>query len=224
MQLDPGCRAVCFDMDGTLLDTKVDYGRMTSLILDRLAEAGVPQELMDRSEGYKLNVDRAFVWMLKNKSPEEIQAVSDSISGTARDLEMERVGEARPFPGVPEMLAKLRSRGYRIGVLTRGCREYAETALRIAGISDLLDAVVARDDHPEVEAKPSPIAMRHMAEAVGVRPDEITYVGDHKMDWMCARDASAKFVAVTSGTFTKEQWLAEDPEMPVLNTCAELLD
>ena len=224
MQLDPGCRAVCFDMDGTLLDTKVDYGRMTSLILDRLAEAGVPQGLMDRSEGYKLNVDRAFVWMLKNKSPEDIQAVSDSISDTARDLEMERVSEARPFPGVPEMLAKLRSRGYRIGVLTRGCREYAETALRIAGISDLLDAVVARDDHPEAEAKPSPIAMRHMAEAVGVRPDEITYVGDHKMDWMCARDASAKFVAVTSGTFTREQWLAEDPEMPVLNTCAELLD
>jgi phosphoglycolate phosphatase len=74
------------------------------------------------------------------------------------------------------MLRELRSRGYRIGVLTRGCREYAETALRIAGISDLLDAVVARDDHPEVEAKPSPIAMRHMAEAVGVRPDEITYV------------------------------------------------
>ena len=211
-------------MDGTLLDTKVDYGRMTSLILDRLAEAGVPQGLMDRSEGYKLNVDRAFVWMLKNKSPEEIQEVSDSISGTARDLEMERVGEARPFPGVPEMLRKLRSRGYRIGVLTRGCREYAEAALGIAGISDLLDAIVARDDHPEAEAKPSPIAMRHMADAVGVRPEEITYVGDHKMDWMCARDASAKFVAVTSGTFTREQWHAENPEIPVLNTCAELLD
>ena len=215
-----GCRAVCFDMDGTLLDTKVDYGRMASLILERLAEAGVPQELLDGRKGYKFNVDRAFEWMMKNRSDSEIQEVSDSVAKAARDLEMERVDEARPFPGVPEMLAEIRAKGYRTGVLTRGCREYAETAMRIAGVDGYIDAMVCRDDYPEVDAKPSPVAMGHMADALGVRPDEILYVGDHKMDWMCARDASAKFVAVTSGTFTREQWLAEDPEMVILDDCS----
>ena len=79
-----GCRAVCFDMDGTLLDTKVDYGRMASLILERLAEAGVPQELLDGRKGYKFNVDRAFEWMMKNRSDSEIQEVSDSVAKAAR--------------------------------------------------------------------------------------------------------------------------------------------
>lgn len=224
MMLDPDCQAVCFDMDGTLLDTKVDYGRMGALIFDAVRGAGVPEDLIDESLGYKLNVDRAISWMLANRGPSEIQALSDSISGTARDIEMERVDEARPFPGVPEMLSSLRGAGYRIGVLTRGCREYAEAALRISGVMEYVDALVARDDHPESEAKPSPVAMRHMSEAIGVPCGRITYVGDHKMDWMCARDSSAKFVAVTSGTFTYEDWVAQSDELVILETCAGISD
>ena len=224
MKIGQEIRAICFDMDGTLLDTKVDYSRMTSLILGRLRKAGVPEELLDDSQGYKLSVDRAFVWMLRNKGGEEIQSISDSIASTARDLEMERVDEARPFPGVPEMLRTVRSKGYRIGVLTRGCREYAETALEISGINGLIDALVARDDHPEKEAKPNPVAMKHMADAVGVRTDEILYVGDHEMDWMCARDASSKFVGVESGTFTKANWADVDPDILILPTCAGITD
>ncbi len=224
MKLDPDCRAVCFDMDGTLLDTKVDYSRMSELIVDGLRGYGVPEELLEPQKGYKFNADRAFNWMYANASKETIQQAADSMAKVARDLEMERVDEARPFPGVPEMLKILKEKGYRIGVLTRGCREYAETALGISGVYGMLDGLVARDDYPEAEAKPNAIAMVHMAEAVGVAPEQITYVGDHRMDWMCARDASAKFVAVTSGTFTKENWAAEDPDLTVVPTCAALAD
>ncbi len=224
MKLDPGCRAVCFDMDGTLLDTKVDYSRMTELILNGLRRYGVPEELLDPKGGYKLNIDRAFVWMFDNKDKNTIQEASDSMARVARDREMERVDEARPFPGVPGMMKELHAAGYRVGVLTRGCREYAETALRIAGVDGEIDGLVCRDDYAEVEAKPNPVAMEHMAERIGVSPEQITYVGDHKMDWMCARDASAKFVAVTSGTFTKENWLSEDPKMTIIPTCAGISD
>ncbi len=224
MMLDPDCRAVCFDMDGTLLDTKVDYSRMSELIVRGLRRYGVPEELLEPQKGYKFNADRAFGWMYANASAETIQDAADSMAKVARDLEMERVDEARPFPGVPGMLRKLKEKGYRVGVLTRGCREYAETALRISGVLDLLDGLVARDDYPEAEAKPNAIAMVHMAEAIGVSPEQITYVGDHRMDWICARDASAKFVAVTSGTFTIENWAAEDPGLTVVPTCASISD
>ena len=224
MRLDPGCRAVCFDMDGTLLDTKVDYSRMTELILNGLRGYGVPEELLDPKGGYKLNIDKAFTWMYENRDRETIQDASDSLAKVARDLEMERVDEARPFPGVPEMLEKLKEKGYRIGVLTRGCREYAETALGIAGVDGYIEAMVCRDDYAEADAKPNPIAMRHLAEALDVTAEQITYVGDHKMDWMCARDASSKFVAVTSGTFTKQNWESEVPGVVIIPTCAGIID
>ena len=80
MRLDPGCRAVCFDMDGTLLDTKVDYSRMTELILNGLRGYGVPEELLDPKGGYKLNIDKAFTWMYENRDRETIQDASDSLA------------------------------------------------------------------------------------------------------------------------------------------------
>ena len=224
MKLDPECRAVCFDMDGTLLDTNVDYSRMTDLILDRLEKEGVPPEILDRNTGYKLSVDRALKWAYANKSPEFIQAISDEMAGIVIDLEMEHVDEAKPFPGVPEMLQKLKDHGYKIGVLTRGTRVYAEAALRIAGVDSYLDALVARDDFPENESKPSPIAMVHMAEAVGVPTNQITYVGDHKMDYMCSVESSTNFVAVSSGTFTKANWESVSKDILVLPTCTGIAD
>jgi len=222
MIIDPGCRAICFDMDGTLLNTKVDYVRMAELIFDALERQGVPPEIVDRTQAYKLSVDSGFDWLRANGRGNEVYEVGDAISEAARDVEMERVDEAVPFPGVPEMLRRIREKGYMTGVLTRGCREYAEAALRISGVRDLLDAVVARDDFPESEAKPSPVAMKHMADAVGVSPAEILYMGDHKYDWMCAVDSSAKFVAVTSGTYSEADWRELDPDMTVFGTVAEL--
>lgn len=222
MKIDPGCRAICFDMDGTLLDTKVDYVRMAELIFDALESHGVPSDIVNRTQAYKMSVDNGFEWLKANGRADEVCEIAESIAVAARNVEMERVDEAVPFPGVPEMLHRIREKGYRTGVLTRGCREYAEAALAIANVRGLLDGVVARDDFPESEAKPSPIAMRHMADAIGVEPSEILYFGDNKIDWICATGASSKFVAVTSGTYSEADWLEVDPEMTVFETVADL--
>ena len=53
MRIDPRYKAVCFDMDGTLLDTKVDYQKMSDLIFDEMIAIGVPEDVIDRREGYK---------------------------------------------------------------------------------------------------------------------------------------------------------------------------
>ena len=65
--------------------------------------------------------------------------------------------------------------------------------------------------------------MVHMAEAIGVRPEEITYVGDHKYDWLSSVGISAKFVAVKSGTYSEQDWLALDPNMAIVDTAADMI-
>ena len=224
MRLDPRCRAVCFDMDGTLLDTKVDYKGISDTVFRALEESDYPNELIDYTKTYKNNVDRWFVWMQQHGRAEEAGRMADAMSARINEIEMERVDEAVPFPGIPEMLVALHEKGYKTGVLTRGNREYAETALRIAGVAGLIDGMVARDDYPESEAKPAPIAMVHMAETIGVHPEEITYVGDHKYDWLSSVGISAKFVAVKSGTYSEQDWRALDPEITVIDTAADIID
>ena len=130
--------------------------------------------------------------------------------GNDADLQLDAQTLVDDCPKADLLLKALHGNGLKTGLLTRGCREYAEAALDVCGISGLLDGVVARDDYPESEAKPSPKAMEHMAEQLGVRPDEILFFGDHTFDYQCARDSGSGFVAVLTGTFTYDDWKGID--------------
>ena len=223
MKIDPKYKAVCFDMDGTLLDTKVDYQLMSNLVFDEMVKIGVPEEVIDREEGYKFNIESGVEYLRAEGRMDEVYAIAPRIAKIARDVEMERVGEARPFPKADKLLRKLRDMGLRTGLLTRGCREYAEAAVKICGVSDLLDSIVARDDYPENEAKPSPVAMKHIADKVGVGPEEILFFGDHIFDYQCARDAGSGFVAVLTGTYTKADWM-DVPGIEIFDSVGDYYD
>ena len=51
------------------------------------------------------------------------------------------------------------------------------------GIMDRVDAAVAFDDHPTGEQKPNPVAMDHLAKALGVTSKDILYIGDSVWDY-----------------------------------------
>ena len=206
MNIDPKYKAVCFDMDGTLLNTKVDYAKMSNVIFDEMVKIGVPEDAIDRSEGFKFNLDSGIDYLISQGRAEDVYAIGVKVAKIARDIEMEKVNEARPFPKADLLLRRLQGLGLRTGLLTRGCREYAEEALRVCGIGGLLDGIVARDDYPESEAKPSPKAMEHMADKLGVKPEEILFFGDHSFDYQCARDSGSGFIGVLTGTFDKNDW------------------
>ena len=204
--IDRKYKALCFDMDGTLLDTKVDYQRMSDLVFDEMARLGVPEDFIDRKEGFKFNIESGINYLQSQGRLDDVYAIGPKIAKMARDIEMEKVDEAKPFPKGDLLLELAHKKGLKTGLLTRGCREYAEAATKISGIYDSLDAIVARDDYPENEAKPSPIAMEHIAEKLNVKADEILFFGDHIFDYQCAKDSGAGFVAVLTGTFLKEDW------------------
>ncbi|MCL2510083.1 MAG: HAD hydrolase-like protein, partial [Methanomassiliicoccaceae archaeon] len=90
-------------------------------------------------------------------------------------------------------------------------------------VLDLFDAVVARDDYPEDEAKPSPKAMVNLGNRMGVRAEEVLFLGDHKIDWLTARDSGAGFYGVLTGGFRREDWMDADPNIPVIEGVASLL-
>lgn len=223
MDIDPRYKAVCFDMDGTLLDTKVDYQLMSDVIFDEMLDIGVPETVIDRGEGYKFNIESGIAYLKSVGRVDELYDIGLRVAKVARDIEMERVDEAKPFPKADLLLKKIREKGLRTGVLTRGCREYADAALGLCGVLDLLDGVVARDDYPESEAKPSPVAMQHMADALGVKPQEILYFGDHSFDYQCARDAGSGFVAVLTGTFTEDDWKGV-PDIEIFDSIGDYYD
>lgn len=224
MALDPKYKAVVFDMDGTFMNTKVNYTKLSNVVFDEMRSVGVPENVIDRSNGSRSELSSGMEWMKANGMTEEINSIGKRISKRATDVELENAHLAQPFEGSLEVLDLLKKKGYKTGILTRGGRRYAECVLNLFDILNDFDVIVARDDYPDNESKPSPIAMQHVANAIGVRPDEILYLGDHVFDWMTARDSGAGFYGVLSGNYDINNWKAINDDVQLLDSVKDLLE
>ena len=205
------------------MNTDVDYAKMADLVFDEMVKAGIPESAIDRTEGSKFNLDSGVRYLVEAGRGNELHEIERRIASRAREIELENSDLARPFPGALRLLTELKKKGFRTGVLTRGCREYATKILTQNNVIDLLDGLVCRDDFPEADAKPSPVAMRNLAKAVGCAVDELIYIGDHGMDYKCARSAGAGFIGVLSGAYAREDW-KKAGEAEIVNTIADLFE
>ena len=217
-------RAVCFDMDGTLLDTAIDYEKLGNAEAFVLSNLGVPESVISR---YPNDIDlirNGTEYLNRNGNPITFDEVCELVNKRASDVEMESVDTARCFPGVKELLGDLRMKGYRIGLLTRGQRLYAETVMGKCGILEDMDAIEAFDDRPTGEQKPNPIAMEYLARKLDVFCKEILYVGDSVWDYYCARDSGAGFVGIAAGEGGRLKWERINEKVPTIDDIVGVVD
>jgi phosphoglycolate phosphatase len=211
------------DLDGTLIHTTVDFTRMKERMIVELEGRGVPRDVMDPRQTVAINMSRVHQHLASTGREAEWGEVEAMVTEMMERTEMEKVHLTRPVDGAREVILELRRRGYRVALLTRGSRRYATAALRYAGLEGLLEEHLFRDDYPEREAKPNGIALRRIAERLGVRPEECLLVGDHSMDLHCARASRGGFAGVLTGAFREEDWRREGCPC-VISSVGEVLD
>jgi putative hydrolase of the HAD superfamily len=101
-----------------------------------------------------------------------------ALDGYARAIE----GWIVPFPDAYQTLSLLRSRGYRLGLLsnTWWAAEWHHAALAPHGLVPLLDAMVYTSDLPH--SKPHPTVFLEVATRLGVEARDCVMVGDRMVD------------------------------------------
>lgn len=105
----------------------------------------------------------------------------------------ERYGVCRrkyysPFPGTLDVLATLRERGMKLGMITNGFAETHYEKLELLGLQSAFDAVLCADEVGMV--KPDPKIFLHACELLGTPPARAAMVGDRYFrDVIGARDA-----------------------------------
>ena len=197
-------RAVVFDLDGTLIYNHTNFMKMRKCVVDELISEGIPEEILDEDDIIVNNMAQAEKYAKENGID-----VSKLYSATGRIMsrvELETVDLTTPVEGALDTIISLQNECYKTGILTRGSRQYAENALKAANLDIEFDVFICRDDYPEEEAKPSPIAMQRAAEKMRVEVSECLYLGDHAIDMRCATAAGAKFLGVLTGAYTADEW------------------
>lgn len=170
-------KAVVWDMDGTLLDSAVVVPAAFVAALRRLGRPAVTAD--EVLAVYHLGPPDVILAHLAGRA-----LAADDLEAYYAELEHALV---RPYPGVAETLAVLRAAGHPVAVFTGASRRAAVMLLAAAGLR--ADVLIGGDEVGR--AKPAPDGVLMAAAALGVRPDELAYVGDSPGDARAARAAGS---------------------------------
>ena len=105
--------------------------------------------------------------------------------------------ECRVFPGIPEMLARLKDAGYLLGVATSKPQVLAQELLEREGMLSLFDALVGSSPDRNNDSKAD--VLRRAMEALGVGAAETVLIGDTKYDVIGARQCGVPCIGVGWG-------------------------
>jgi len=189
----PSARAVVFDLDGTLIQSNIDYDEMRKRAMGALAAEGVPPEELGQSRRiWEIITGGERMLRELGMPPERCLQTISRINDELNAVELEALTTVEPTAHVHEALEALRRLGLRIGVATRGCNAYATRSLEMTGLTKYVDAMLARDDveHP----KPDPRHLLQVIADLGVHPKDVVFVGDTTTDMKTAADAGIAFI------------------------------
>ena len=84
------------------------------------------------------------------------------------------------YDGVMEILIKLRSNGYKLGIITDGRSEGQRAKIQVLGLGKYMDHIIVTDELGGVKyRKPNETAFIQMADKLNVAFTQMCYIGDN---------------------------------------------
>jgi pyrophosphatase PpaX len=209
-------RAALFDFDGTLVDTtELIYQSMRHAAGEVLGRDDLPREIL------LANVGQPLPRQMELLDAERAEALLESYRLHNNEHHDSLIGE---FPGVEGSLARLRSGGVKIAVVTSKRLPSVEMALkRFPRLGEVVDRFVTMEDTEEHKPHPGPLLKG--LELLGVPKEEAAYVGDSPFDVAAAKAAGVKSVAVSWGAFSEDTLRLAEPDhlVPDVDSAVDVL-
>jgi phosphoglycolate phosphatase len=183
--------AIIFDLDGTLIDSKLDLIHSVNAMLGEMKR---PQLAAETISGY-----------IGHGAP---QLVARALGGTASEEELRhalqfflgyyeehKMDNTCAYPGVPETLARLRH--IPLAVLTNKPERISVRILKSLGLAKHFRAIYGGNSF--ASKKPDPFGANKILQELGLDAREALIVGDSEVDVQTARNAGTRAAAVTYG-------------------------
>ena len=184
-------KAVLFDMDGVLIDARDwHYDALNeALLLFGLQISR--EEHLSRFNGLstkkKLNMLTA-----EGKLPVELHSVIEAVK---QDRTL-RIAAQKCFPIVSHqiLLTRIKSRGFKVGLVTNSIRKTTEFMLVYAGLLKFMDTVITNED--VTEGKPSPEGYFSAMKNLNILPHETLIIEDGEYGIQAATASGAQVARV----------------------------
>jgi phosphoglycolate phosphatase len=190
---------ILFDLDGTLIDSVPDLALAVNAMLDRLGRAPYSEETI---RGWIGNGSAMLVRRALAGSRELPENFDEALFARAHPIFLEAYAgvlarATRAYPEVPETLAVLRERGYRMAIVTNKPGQFVAPILERLGLAEYFELTVGGEDLPV--KKPDPAPLLHACERMATPKNRALMVGDSANDILAARKAGIPVVAVSYG-------------------------
>ncbi len=192
--MEYAARLLVFDLDGTLVDSKVDLANAVNAALESFDLAPLPHPVI-----YSYVGDGASALILRALPKEKADVLPKVLDRFLAYYRRHLLDTTRAYPGVVEALRKWAGI-YRMAVLTN--KGVAMTREILSGLS--LDGYFfdVRGGDSFRTRKPDPEGLLHILREAGVEAREAIMVGDSRNDVQAGMAAGAVTCGVTYGLGT----------------------
>jgi phosphoglycolate phosphatase len=189
------CKLVIFDLDGTLVDSRLDLANAVNRVLEDLGRRTLPVEQIVAFIG------NGVVRLLE-------RAVGDqALVDAARPLFERHYGDAllvhtQAYPGIDRLVRDLGAEG-TLAVATNKPGQWARAIVAGLGWSEAIPHVVGGGDVASL--KPAPDMVERLLEQTGYSCAEAVVVGDMEVDLEFARAVGLPCISVSWGLAGRER-------------------
>ena len=188
-------KGIIFDLDGTLSNTLESLTISGNLALERL---GLPGFDKDRYRYFVGDgADELVKRMLIASGDTECERYDELRAAYRETFSQYADYKVTVYDGMPETLKTLRSKGHKLAVLSNKPHKQAiEVVHKLYG-EDIFDHIQGKVK--EIKRKPSPDGALYVANTLGLKPEDILYVGDTSTDMKTGKSAGMYTIGVLWG-------------------------
>ena len=190
-------RALIFDLDGTLIDSKQDLIRSVNAMLEEMGREKLHEDTISGYIGH--GAPKLVARALGNGAAEKER--EQALRFFLAHYEAHKLDSTRPYPGVAEALEELRE--FPMAVLTNKPVRVSRRIVEGLGLEKYFRVLYGGNSFDT--KKPDPLGARKILEELGAAAGETMLVGDSEVDVQTARNAGTLTAAVNYGFGTHDR-------------------
>ncbi len=207
-----GRKLLVFDLDGTLLDTMQDIHEAVNYALSR---QGLPTHSLEAVTQMVGNGVSVLTQKALNGAGDAETFLQDYLAYYRTHL----CDKTAPYPGLAEVLPRLRVYGFTFAVLSNKPQSETERLIEAYFPKNLFAAVWGQTE--ERPKKPDPAAPLALAKSLSFAPEQCVMIGDSDVDMETAKRAGFFPLGVTWGYRSREVLLSAGAKI-LVNSANEL--